>query len=268
VEVKILIKFIVNNKMNILTICKILFVLLLLLAIFIIFFNNSKNKSTYKKYEHGYNIADILNMPLLLDQKPSTETWSGGLPKETLDLFYDTYPNSIFGKYYELVSDLNINIIKTEPKIELLLKVLDTYPIKFSDYTDEKSLVIHLRLGDRGRLSQSYKNTIINTVRDLKPIKVILLFGLHSNKAHNNNNYYLENSKKDIENIKSIIEKYTNEVIITNNDADTDLIIMYNASHLLVHRGGYSALGALLCKGKVYFSNEYLHFKRTKNIRL
>ena len=42
-------------------------------------------------------------------------------------------------------------------------------------------------------------------------------------------------------------------------EPDIHMVLMREAKNLFVHRGGYSALGAILCKGNVFASEHFGH---------
>ncbi len=48
----------------------------------------------------------------------------------------------------------------------------------------------------------------------------------------------------------------SDKIKISVASADEHLCMMYEASNLLVHRGGFSLLGMILCKGKIFYTYE------------
>ena len=55
-----------------------------------------------------------------------------------------------------------------------------------------------------------------------------------------------------------ILDKQGKFILIIDN-ADNHLSLMRNASNLLVHTGGFSALGAIVAKGNVFYTDSFSH---------
>ena len=241
--------------------------LILILVILIIFYivnNINKNKETI------YNLGDILNIPLKNDVY--NKNWIPMRCKhcrsnKKFKEYIDEYPNTLLEKYYNLTLKKNLDI-KNRPNFEVLKEVLNTYENPLLKYNTNNIFVVHIRAGDKGKVESDYIDKIIELVKKIKPDYVILLGNFHNSINYKRNPNLLVDGKKDLEDIFKRIQEYCNNVLyLKDNDADTDLVIMYNAPHLLVHKGGYSALGAFVCKGNVYYSNQYWHLRETLRYR-
>ena len=111
------------------------------------------------------------------------------------------------------------------------------------------TLTVHLRIGDFGDLRENFINKFKELLKDYE--NCIILLGLHITPCGNTD---------DI--ISSYINAITNclqmsdKIKISVASADEHLCMMFEASNLLVHRGGFSLLGMILCKGKVFYTEE------------
>jgi len=244
----------------------ILLLILISVILIILYIVNRINKNK----ETIYNLGDILNIPLKTDIY--NKNWNPTKCKhcrsnKRFQEYIDKYPNTILEKYYNLTLKKNLNI-KNRPNFEVLKDVLSTYENPLLKYNTDNILIVHIRAGDKGKVESDYINKIIELIKSIKPDYVILLGNFHNSINYKHNPNLLSEGKKDIEDILKTMQKHCSNVLhLKHNDADTDLVIMYNAPHLLVHKGGYSALGAFVCKGNVYYSNQYLHLKETLKYR-
>lgn len=136
------------------------------------------------------------------------------------------------------------------------------------------TLVVHVRSGDfnenKGGLSNAF------------------LSGLDSILSHFSRVFYLGRAHQDVrfmnpklaakyfhDDIMSLIDRAKSKGLAASwvsQSSDFDLLIMHESTHLYVHRGGYSALGALVAKGMTYMTSEMSIYTRSKdfmhNIRI
>ena len=76
----------------------------------------------------------------------------------------------------------------------------------------------------------------------------------HNNKLWLSKDIALSNIARDMHNLVYECSKLgVHAVIHYGQNPDADLYLMSIASNLLLHRGGYSALGGLLNQGKTFF---------------
>jgi hypothetical protein len=62
--------------------------------------------------------------------------------------------------------------------------------------------------------------------------------------------------------MNNILAKRDN-VYIYLNSPDIHLSIMSEATNLLVHKGGFSCLGSIVCGGNLFITNYFIYAKRT-----
>ena len=120
----------------------------------------------------------------------------------------------------------------------------------------EDVLLVHIRSGDKGQIENSYLSAIVSKSKNFK--NTIVIGGIHSDERSES----LKNSKQNLRSdVSSLQEKITN-LEFYENSPDAHIYMMQQASHLLVHKGGFSALGALLNEG----GNVYLTELFEKNL--
>jgi hypothetical protein len=203
----------------------------------------------------GYNIGDLLNMPYL------DNTWNNNPhhDKELLNrmnLIGDKYKDSILNYYCEhrKMNDPvpNINLIvesvgyyneKNKHKYEGILNIVK----------DKDTLCVHVRSGDL-MTEMEFMNKIEQLSYKFK--RIILLSGIHGDKQ-----FATEHSKKTrfLLTINHILNKNKNDSYIYLNEPDVHLMIMMNASNLLVHKGGFSCLGSIISTGRLFVTNIFYH---------
>ena len=225
----------------------------------------------------GYNIADLLNIPYY---------WAGWKqnPHCGDENYYNIAKNTamnnidtILGKYYLSRIDDDEKI----PNLPRLNDVVDKYieekKIKDKDIynfiNDDNILFVHVRSGDYGIVSENYINNIYNL--SLKFSKVILLSGINRNIDHTDENSSNNIAKRNnlVISLNNILKK-NNNIYVYLAEPDLHIVAMRLCKNLLVHRGGYSVMGTLICTGKIYYTNElpcinneyWLNIIKDKNI--
>lgn len=201
----------------------------------------------------GYNIGDLLNMPFL------TGSWSQRLFKHKVlgraHLIANEYPDSILAIYYserpEPESIPNIPRIVGSVK-----KYLDKNQLSFQKiYTLVQSpqcLCVHIRSGDRD-VEDDFIRLISKLSRQYET--VVLFSGILLFERYRNNN-----AKKQVflETINKILKKHTNIYIYLDNP-DEHLCLMSVAHNLLLHKGGFSALGYIVSTGNLFTTKYFGH---------
>lgn len=172
--------------------------------------------------------------------------------------YYDIYPNSIFSNYIKLL-DEKVNVEKASvelPELELIQKATDMFYDKnkesvdsfFNAMNNERTLFVHLRSGDKGNLDDSFINAIQKLEQNYE--KVIIICGSHNQQND-------EHKNKLINDVNKIMnEKY----IININEPDHHLCYFRKCKHLLVCKGGFSALGCVLFNGdNLYYMSKMMN---------
>jgi len=206
----------------------------------------------------GYNIGDLLNMPYYWagwKQNPHTDENILNTAKNTATNNND----SILGRYYSSRNDDSEKI----PNISRLNNILEQYIYDksfkkqniYNLINNDNILVVHVRSGDYGIISDNYVNIIYQL--SLNFFKVILLSGVNRTCDHTNENSEINiNKRKNLLcSLNKILEKNTN-IYVYIAEPDYHIAIMHLCKNLLVHRGGYSIIGTFVCNGNIYYTNE------------
>jgi len=199
----------------------------------------------------GYNIGDLLNMPSLMG------IWNQN-PHHTDELLYRMYlvgsffKNSILNKYCAQ-RDNDEEIVPNIPRIrESVMEYVEENKSKLKDALDmvqhETTLCVHVRNGDLEteteyielikKLSKSYET-------------VILLSGIHRDIHLKKSNEKIDNFVQTMNNILCL----NSNIYLCLEEPDDHLALMMNASNLLLHKGGFSCLGSIVCHGNVFITS-------------
>ena len=203
----------------------------------------------------GYNIGDLFNMPYL------DNTWNRNPHHEIsilnrMNLLGANYPNSILNYYcqHRHADDPvpNINLIvesvayyneMNKHKYENILNIVK----------DKNTLCVHVRTGDL-----MTELEFINKIQQLsyKFKKIILLAGVHGDQHFSSDH---DKKLRFLSTINYILNKNVSDTYVYLNEPDVHLMIMMNASNLLVHKGGFSCLGTIISTGRLYVTNMFYH---------
>ena len=203
----------------------------------------------------GYNLGDLLNIPNL------NNDWNS-IPHadihqlNRMKLLGSIYKDSILqfycnGRSNDEESIPNINLIKQSVNKFISINYENLYEI-INIIKDTNTCCVHLRNGDL-ESENDYINIIINLSKKFN--KIIILSGIHLD-----NMYKSEIDKKInfVTTINNILQK-NNNIFIYLNTADIHLSIMSLASNLLIHKGGFSCLGSIVCNGNLYVTKYFTH---------
>lgn len=230
--------------------------LILILLIILIFYNNyipnykeynlyNGNKWGEKKTANAYRFGDIFNGHIYKHKK-----------SDYLRDIEINYPNS-FGSKYVKYSGYPREF--KENDYDILERIFNEYNYK---KPDNKTLVVHLRLGDvlnpKRQDFKGYHHTneyyyeLLKKIKNKDIKKVDIVTGLHKNE-------YIKESNIRLNEIKNIFEKkYPTDIIITNNP-DKDLYYMCHSKYFIKDGGGFSRIASEYVKKKnniVYTINE------------
>lgn len=203
----------------------------------------------------GYNIGDLLNIPYLGDrwnQNPYHES------QRELDRFYviaRICQGSILDRYVS-----SRPTWEPIPNVKRLCECTDQYindnigylkPI-LNIVNDKHTLTVHVRTGDM-RMEDSYIQEINTLAAKFK--RVIILSGIHLDTITLDHRGKVDTF---LENTNSILK--SNDKIYAYIDIpDVHICMMRKASHLLVYRGGFSGIGAIVAQGQVYATPRFYH---------
>ena len=221
--------------------------------------NDCTDESNSKCYYY-YNLGNLFNIPIytVINYK---DWYNSFISNRLLYRHINKYfPGTILSKYINSIPRENLTLDKFFNQ-ELLRKIV----IDYANINNIKKyqLVIHLRFGDMGddntnKISKSINNLIekIKFKQKLHTIKIVC--GVHKNNTFLNNKNIILNKtmEKYNEIVHKINQKYNINIIHEPNTVDNDLASMAIADYLLIHRGTFSYLGALISSGIVLAMKE------------
>lgn len=204
--------------------------------------------------QQGYNMGDLLNMPYLSGQWPQTPH---GLYNylERMYIVSNSFDNSIVNLYCKHRPDNEL--VPCIPRLissvnEYIEQHAELYKDIFSLVKQPDCLCVHIRLGD-AFVSEAYVNVIEKLSSQFTT--VILLAGIHLDEMFSKHD---DKVTSYLTNITNILNKNTN-IYVYFNDPDVHVSIMALASNLLLHRGGFTAIGSIVSTGKLFVTNECYH---------
>lgn len=216
----------------------------------------------YDEYTESYSIGDLLNMPYFFSGWKNT-------PHLNDDL-YNMFKKraAIFtGSILNIYDSTRIDETEPIPNIQRIKDSVDTYIEQnknsenlkqlFQICTDENTLVVHLRSGDKVKVEHIFlrEDEFIQKINHLseKYERVLILCGIH-----NNNDKTLPNMNESIVNLNKTLQKLQNnsKVYVDVNYPDIHLSIMRKAKNLLIHSGGFSVLGSIIFTGNNLYLTE------------
>ena len=211
------------------------------------------------KMKWPYDMGDLLNMPSFWSLWPRR-----GNPR-LMDLgqkIARVYPSTIVGLYYTKSFDVPTVCQHRVPYRPRLIRAVQHFAAQHQgphvdrDYVRRNdTLVMHLRLGDKGNLPPDY---ILHVCRVARRFKFLLILSaLHNPGKNNVTRRYLRNTQEGVAEMVHRLKRCSKaEVVLhASQSADADLVLMQQAKHLMVSRGGYSMLAAWLCRGTVYMAD-------------
>ena len=192
-----------------------------------------------------YNIGDLLNMPYFFAH------WKSN-PHATIDQY------NLFCKTADEYSDSILHIYKTSritdgkedeniPNPHRLRNSVDVYGKNIDiirNIDDSTTLYVHIRSGDMDVIENGFIDIIYKLY--IKQYKnIIILAGIH-------NDIRFGSKQNNINKLKLSLIKLNNKCIkysINYDTPDNHLYIMRTCRNLLVHKGGFSVIGALIFNG-------------------
>ena len=220
-----------------------------------IVFYESRFDFSHDTSDVGYNIGDLLNIPYLAhrwDQNPYHQS------QTELDRLYviaRICKGSILDRYMS-----SRPTWEPIPNVKRLCECTDEYIHDNRQYlkpilnmvSDKDTLTVHVRTGDM-RMDDAYIHDINTLATNFK--RVIILGGIHLDTITMDHHGKV---KTFLENTNSILK--SNDKIYAYIDIpDVHISMMRKASHLLVYRGGFSGIGAIVAQGQVYATPRFYH---------
>lgn len=199
----------------------------------------------------GYNIGDLLGMPHFVEDFNSE--YDG---RETASVFKGSIVDYYYYQFHPETTPSPAPCI--QQICEATQRYLDANYTRLEKILNfvqkETCLCVHLRLGD----NKPFVNVIKYLAKQYR--YVLILSGIHDDQRFSDSNLVIRDFVRGINNVLS----QGNNIYFYNDTPDAHLAIMYTASHLLVHHGGLSALGAIVATGQVFVTPDFKHAIRQK----
>lgn len=196
----------------------------------------------------GYNIGDLLNIPSL---GGFWQACPHNSPEDLARLYHvaEQYPQSIL-QYYIEARPFDEEVPYKHRIIGAVEKYKEAQPSDSSVLDicrivdSEEVLCIHIRCGDK-HVEEDFLRLIEHQANLYK--QVFLFSGLHLDERFASNT-----QKKDsfLCTMNRLLTHTNISLVIA--DPDDHIAMMSTAQNLLVHKGGFSAIGMIVCKGNAY----------------
>jgi len=198
-------------------------------------------------WKAGYNIGDLFNIPSLFD------IWSFNNFKrlEEAKKVSAYLPDSILGLYFINHPD-NENVPNVERLQTSVQQYIHSHHENLKEMMDfiarDDVLVIHVRSGDKKSIEPKFIEFVHLHYEKFEYI--VVLCGIHlDTRFVSNLNIKQEFLIKSLQEIGDPKQK----MYIHIGSPDVHLSFMATAKHLLIHRGGFSVLGSILCPHHLYY---------------
>ena len=198
-------------------------------------------------------MGDLLNGPLLASHR---EFAAPGV-REGQRIITRHMPNSVVSRYLNAVGEHNWG---KAPDGAVLRQILSERGLISGQLEEierlvslETTLVVHLRIGDRGtRYAARAKSFLRKHAHRFE--LVLLLFGLHA-RHHLYDDQGRSHRETSLKAIQRVLREVPNAWLLVEGSPDQHLYLMHKARHLLPTYGGFSALGGLVCRGRVHLAS-------------
>lgn len=197
-----------------------------------------------------YSLGDLLSTPSFWAHWWGKRTHADHYFLAGYKVVVENYPDSLLSIYSSLSSHLQDEII---PNIEVLNSSTNLY-IQRNNIHDNKivkkitqddCLCVHLRLGDKGPISEDF----FDKIKDLseKYNTIVIFTGVHKDARFDNIKSCIEKTNSSL---VKLLDKINTKIIIDYSPPDVHIGYMALCKNLLLHRGGFSILGGLVFTGE------------------
>lgn len=139
------------------------------------------------------------------------------------------------------ISDKDLDDISTD-------HVMVLHVVHRTPHTENSTSLSQVFLNQAGTRAKSFRSIIILPFAD-------------QGASH-------ESVQKDLDLLRNALGKAPSFISVRSSQgADEDTYLMHVAKHLMVHRGSMSALGALVCRGTVYYTPEISDYMKQNAFR-
>ena len=196
----------------------------------------------------GYNLGDILNMPVFW-----ANWWTPFTSHHDLSVVASQLPHSVAGLYYNCRAN-GLGAVADDPAIPYRPRLLcavnesiaaqpEIHPI-LEMLQDDSVLCVHARSGDYGPVTDDFLRTLAHLSKQFP--KIIVLSGVHCN----GDSQFIAQNKAKLNQCLNKIRALVPRAVFDFNHPDAHVCYMARARNLLVHTGGFSILGSLVFSGK------------------
>ena len=227
-----------------------------------------------------YNAGDLLNMPSFTTPRWHISGRKGqGRTGELRAAMAARVPDSVVGMYFGSALLRETACDHFTPYLPRLFEALYRYAAARNASQAARAveaqarrndtLVVHLRLGDRGPLGAAFYRRACDVAGPFA--RVILVTAIHNHTAVQPLHYSVSITKQGIARMRQALRQCAPRArlhVHLSRSPDADLVLMQQARHLLVSTGGFSMLGALVCAGTVYASACAASWVRNPRFRL
>ena len=222
--------------------------------------------STIGTRGQGYNLGDILNMPVFWAK------WTLFHSITDLSVVASQLPKSIAGLYYHFRSD-ELGAVSDDPIVpyrpRLLCAVNESIAsrpelqLMLQTLQDDSVLCVHVRSGDYIQVTNDFLRAIEHLSKQFA--KIVVLSGVHCN----GNEQFIALNKTKLNHCLYKIRALVPHAIFDFNHSDAHVCYMARARNLLVHTGGFSILGSLVFSGKrLYVTSAFQPLIKKRNTKL
>jgi len=167
----------------------------------------------------------------------------------------EIYKDSIFSNYWNSRPE-NESIPHIPRIIDSVQQYVNKTNNKYTDIYDivrkDTTLCVHIRSGDLD-VTMDYKNVIKKMSKCFDT--VIILGGVHFDQVFRNR----ENKIRAFVHQSNLILQQNHNIYSFLDKPDVHIAVMSQSSNLLLHYGGFSAIGAIVCSGKLYATKLFHH---------
>jgi len=208
---------------------------------------------------HGraYRLGDKLQMPrVCCSQHHTNPVWAGPDVAKRAAAYAEDFPGTILHRYYQYddAEELPPSVTRLERAVN---DYLDANRIEelTKEVNRDDTLVIHIRTGDYGNLRSDVIQHMGSVAQGFR--KHIVCLGMHNTFTYYHGRSENETFLNFHDACKDILRQLGNTCKILLGGADQHCSIMCKARNLYVHKGGFSCLVSLLCRGNIYCSPKF-----------
>ena len=239
-----------------------------------------KDNSNWFGRRITYSVGDCLRLPRIYYRNhkvpvlPDGDARARPLParpmREVVSIVKNNiWKDSLLYKYY-----LDIDMDECQPNMQRFINIVDdmdysNFDVKIFDTIKETgTLVCHIRTGDCGNLEKE----TLSQLQKLRSQFDVCLICLGMEWSDAPGLYWDRHGDKKDDIIKhffttcsQLLCSLGDNTSIIKAEPDYHICMFRHSKNLFVHKGGFSCIGSLICKGNIYCSKEFVPFSNEKN---